>query len=248
MQSQSSLPVTQYVVISLNEGLFTTFVDRNSATGIAFRHFAGVDGKTITSRSQTRGILAEGATRYSPGAVGCAMSHAALWKQCASSADNFVIFEDDALLRDDFVNQYHALLASQRSWDVIFFGCNTDTIVSVPYAGGIDFTGQFSALYPNPGQLAAFAKLTDAATLLRLKFSFGPCGYVISPAGARKLIEKCLPMDNRPVHIEPENRSFPAYSIDCMMIAAYSQIDAFMCFPPLVMTPNDQATSQTVNT
>ncbi len=55
-------------------------------------------------------------------------------------------------------------------------------------------------------------------------------------------------MDNRPVYIEPENRSFPAYSIDCMMITAYPQMDAFICFPPLVMTPNDQATSQTVNT
>lgn len=248
MQDPSSLPSTQYVVISLSEELFAAFRSRNSATAIPFRHFVGVDGATITSRSQTRGILAEGATRYSPGAVGCAMSHAALWKQCAASADNFVIFEDDAHIRDDFVNQFYTLIASQRSWDIIFFGCNTDSIVSIPYAGGIDFTGQFSTLYPNLGQLAAFTKMTVDATLLRLKFSFGLCGYAVSPAGARKLIEKCLPMDNRPVQIEPENRSFPAYSIDCMLISVYPQIDAFICFPPLVMTPNDQATSQTVNT
>lgn len=53
-------------------------------------------------------------------------------------------------------------------------------------------------------------------------------------------------MDNRPVYIDVENRSFAAYSIDCMMVSAYPSIGAFMCFPPLVMTPNDQTTSQTV--
>ncbi len=186
MPSQS----TQYVVISLNGRLFTAFANRNSTAGISFRHFVGVDGATITKRSQTHGILAESARGYSHGAVGCAMSHAALWKECASSTDNFVVFEDDALLRDDFVHQYGALLAAHGSWDIIFFGCNTDTIVSIPYAGGIDFTGQFSTLYPNSGQLAAFAKLIDNVNLLRLKFSFGLCGYAVSPEGARKLLEK----------------------------------------------------------
>ncbi len=240
--------MTQYVVISLNETLFAAFRDHNAKAGIPFRHFVGIDGAAIKSRAELQGILADGAEGYSRGAVGCAMSHAALWKQCAASTDTFVIFEDDALLRHDFVRQSQALLSSHHSWDLIFFGCNTDTIVSVPYAGGIEFTGQFSTLYPTAAQLDSFVTATDDIGLLRLKFSFGLCGYAVSPEGARKLVEKCLPMDNRPVLIAPENRTFPAYSIDCMMIDAYSEVRAFMCFPPLVMTPNDQATSQTVNT
>lgn len=244
MPSQS--PSIRHVVISLTTELFKAFCTRNGGAGLSFHHFAAVDGAKIKDRSELRGILADDAQGYSRGGVGCAMSHAALWRQCAASTENFVIFEDDAVLRDDFVQKSQALLASARSWDIIFFGCNTDTIVSIPYAGGIDFTGQFSTLYPKPEQIAAFTTLTDEVNLLRLKFSFGLCGYAVSPAGAQKLIAYTLPMDNRPVYIAPEDRTIPAYSIDCMMIDAYTRMEAYMCFPPLVMTPNDQATSQTV--
>lgn len=240
------MPNTNYFVISLTDTQFADFCSRNRGPGIPFRHFVGIDGSKITKRSQVDGVLADGATGYSRGALGCAMSHLALWKTSVSSGENVAIFEDDAFVRNDFLAQYESLLASQKAWDLILFGCNTDTIVSVPYGGGIEFTGQFSTLYPTAQQLAAFAGSAEDVSLVRLKLAFGLCGYAVSPRGAETLIRRCFPLDNRPVHIEPENRSFPAYAIDCMMASVYPDLRAFVCFPALVMTPNDQATSQTV--
>ena len=245
MQDRTSAE-TEYHVISLSDAQFAAFCGRNSAACIPFRHFTAVDGAKMTESPQAIGLLAPGITNYSNGALGCAVSHRALWKQCAASAKNIVIFEDDAIVRHDFMAQVDALMARGKPWDVIFFGCNTDTVVSIPSTGGINLTGHFSTLYPSPAQLAGFVEQKTDVSLLRLKFAFGLCGYAVSPKGADKLIERCFPMDNRPVYIDEENRSFPAYGIDCMMVSAYPSIGAFMCFPPLVMTPNDQTTSQTV--
>jgi glycosyl transferase, family 25 len=220
------------------------FRARNKPTEIVINHFKAVDGSKLENIGDMRSILGEGAHNWTRGSVGCAMSHLALWKECVSRKRKFVIFEDDAYLRYDFSSQLQGLFERYKDWDLILLGYNTNTIIELGISPGINFAGQFSVPFPNSVHLNEFVRVTDPVALLRLKIAFGLCGYVVTPKGAKLLIEKCLPLDTRAIYIPPESRSIYANGIDVMMVSVYSDMRAYLSCPPLVMTPNDPKTSQ----
>jgi glycosyl transferase, family 25 len=232
----------RYMVISLEREpeRLANFRARNDQTNVAIEHFKAIDGAKLTTVDAT--ILAKGAFN-TPGAIGNAMSHLTLWKECVSSDTNLVILEDDAYLRHDLSYQLHNICERCDS-NLIMLGCNMDTTIELNISPGIDLGARFSVRYPSAKHLDAFAKMTEPVALCRLGIALGLGGYAVTPKGAALLTEKCFPLDNRLVYMTPENRSFPAYGLDCMMIAAYPAMRAYLCLPPLVMTPNDHATSQ----
>ena len=233
----------RYVVINLEREpqRLADFHARNEQTKLAIDHFQAVDGAKLTAIDTT--ILAPGASYYSPPMVATAMSHLALWKECASSDMIFVVFEDDVHLRRDLGSQLHKLCGS-GDWDLVLLGCNMDTTIELNLSPDIDLAGRFSVRYPSVNQLDAFAATTEPVAPCRLRVAFGTSAYAVTPKGAALLIEKCFPLDNRVIHLKNENRSVPAHGIDCMMIAAYPALHAYLCLPPLAMTPNNRAISQ----
>jgi hypothetical protein len=78
-----------------------------------------------------------------------------------------------------------------------------------------------------------------------------PC-YSVSPNGARKMMAKSLPL--RPlVHPFPEALRakphmpyFRTVGIDVTLSGIYPELNAFICFPPIVITRNDQSQSTKV--
>lgn len=235
-------------VISLSTDQFAAFCSRNAPAGTTFEHFTAVDGRKLASLPP--GILADG-VRYTPGNVGLAISHRTLWDICISRDEIIAVFEDDAVLRHDFNAQVAALLPQRaqptpRSWELLLLGCNMDTAIELGCTPGIDIGLIFSAMYPKPDHIRAFARSNDPINLLPLRLAFGTCGYLITPAGATRLQRHCFPMDNRAIVQHVERRTVPATGIDGMMISAYPTMAAALCLPPLVMTPNDKSTSQTM--
>lgn len=219
------------------------FFQRNSPSNLHFHHFEAVDGAQFRAGDIPDGIVAKGTHNYSPGAIGAAMSHLALWQLCIEQNKSLVVFEDDAYLRYDFKAQLTSLSAQVVEWDFILLGYNTDSVLELSIAPGIDFGGLFSVRYPTINDLTGFAKTNNPVGLAPLNLAMGLCGYAVAPGGAEQLIEHCFPMDTRPVHLRCINRTFLAYGIDCMMGTFYRNIRAFVCIPPLVMTPNDQNAS-----
>ncbi len=236
-------PQFRYIVISLEREpeRLANFRARNDQTNVAFEHFKAIDGVRLTSVDET--ILAKGVSLYTPGAIGTAISHRALWDKCVSNNTNLVILEDDAHLRHDLSRELH-YICQRYDWDLILLGCNMNTRIELNISAGIDLAARFSIPYPTPKHLNAFAKVTEPVGLFRLRQAFGIGGYAVTPRGAALLREKCFPLDNRPIYVGLQNRSFPAYGLDCMMVDAYPTLRSYLCFPPLVMTPNDRATSQ----
>src|SRR5262245_48154765 len=54
------------------------FIERNKSSGIDFQHFEAVDGTEVSIFDLMGGkIVAKGAVRYTPGAIGTALSHLA---------------------------------------------------------------------------------------------------------------------------------------------------------------------------
>jgi glycosyl transferase family 25 len=235
-------------VISLSIDQFAAFCARNASARTTFEHFRAVDGRKLESLPP--GILADG-VRYTPGNIGLAISHRALWDICIARDEVVAVFEDDAVLRHDFNAQVAALLVQRarpdaRGWDLLLLGCNMDTAIELGCTPGIDIGVVFSAMYPKPDHIDAFVRSNDPINLLPLRLAFGTCGYLITPAGAAHLKQHCFPMDNRRIIQHVERREVNACGIDCMMISAYATMAAALCLPPLVMTPNDKSSSQTM--
>jgi glycosyl transferase, family 25 len=234
-------------VVSLNRTpeRLKTFLEQNAKCDINFQHFEAVDGTLMDDATIAR-FSAPGAV-YKRSQFGCAMSHLALWQKCAEQTKNFVLFEDDAVVRHDIKTRLPSLLAKAEDWHIILMGGNTDVPLELKITPSVIYGGGFSARHPTPEQLAEFATSNYPVSLHHLNFGMGSCGYVVSPAGAKVLMQKCFPLDNRIVYYASLNYKFRAYSIDAMMTTIYSQISAYACLAPLVMTANDQATSLTTN-
>jgi glycosyl transferase, family 25 len=233
--------MTECSVISLDPQRFLTFCKRNETTGIDFKHFHAVDGDALSHIPN--GVVLPGAN-YSMLAIGAALSHRTLWQECLSRGEVLAVFEDDAWLREDFEPQLDTLLERTGGWDVMLFGCNMDTGVELAVTPHVSLRGSFSVAFPQSEHLVEFTKMRDAIELCRVLIAFGICGYAIAPRGAERLLRYCFPLDNRPVRLAVTRREVSAYGIDCMMAAAYPKIRALLCWPQLVMTPNEQRSSQ----
>lgn len=225
----------------------TGFFERNRPTYINFKIFHGIDGTEQSVDDAIRmGVVAPGATDYTMGSIGCAASHLSLWRNSIANDHHIMIFEDDAFIRHDFKHHIRSQITSIVDWDIILFGFNIDSSLDIRMIPGCDFGGRFSLRYPSLDNLLVFAKMIGSTTLYRLNNAFGLCGYALSPSGARKLVELCFPMDNRPLYIRFWNKASPCKTIDMMMNCFFSELRSYVCFPPLVLSPNDHTTSTTL--
>jgi GR25 family glycosyltransferase involved in LPS biosynthesis len=65
---------------------------------------------------------------YSPGVLGCAMSHLLVWRELALSphATSFMVLEDDARLVEDFAEKWPVVMdqiaSTDPSWDIVYLG------------------------------------------------------------------------------------------------------------------------------
>ncbi len=124
----------------------------------------------------------------------------------------------------------------------MLWGWNFDAALSADLVPGLPFYGAF-----DQGALrrstTAWREAPLDPLLLRLRRAFGNPGYTVTPRGARRLIEFCFPIRPLTVAFPQFDRSFPNTGVDVVMNAAYEQLDAYVSFPPLLITPNDTAAS-----
>lgn len=223
------------------------------ASRFPWRRVDGVDGGQLEREELVaRGIIAreglsEGYEPHTWGHLGAALSHRALWEEAARAGgeDVLVVLEDDAQVCPQFGDQLRRVLelaAARDPWDVLHLGFNTDAPVTVrldsprmeiqlicqqdgrPIAPGVPFDISWPER-PRVGE-ALLARVLDV---------HGICGYAVSARGARRLVEACFPMT--------------ATSIDGTISRQTREglLDAWIVIPPLVLSPNDHAASDTVS-
>ncbi|HVT55009.1 MAG TPA: glycosyltransferase family 25 protein [Xanthobacteraceae bacterium] len=222
---------------------FERFSKLNAGSGIAFERFEASDGSAMSEQETVAAKIMASGTKLTKGAIGCGASHQRIWKEVAQASAPALVFEDDAVLRNDLTEAASALLAGMENWDILVLGYNTDSILDLEIARGISSAVMFTPQYPTKESEAAFQKSKASVAALKLNHCFGTSGYAISPAGAKKLLKFCFPMDNRPIAIPALKRSIPAFGLDCMLNGVYKNVEAFACFAPLVLPRNDRAAS-----
>lgn len=203
-----------------------------------FERFNAVDG-TKLDRAQmvSEGLITEAcAARYSPGALGVAMSHRELWKQCAADGVNYTILEDDAYLAANFNTAAAKWCSHNTGWDFIFWGANFDQRLEVQFSPGVasaEVWYNFTALQAN---IANIKNQTLQPSMFRTHWAVGLCCYTITPKTAAYLLDVIFPLRD---YFDWRNN----YGIDNSIIEELRNMQAFISLPPLALTLNDRSTS-----
>jgi glycosyl transferase family 25 len=206
-----------------------------------------VDGNSLSNND----LLADGTLlqappiKYSPGAIGCALSHAGLWKKAIDDGRPITICDDDAIFNKNFAVKSKALLSKlDRDWDFVLWGWNFDAPLLIDPLPGVSpcvLRFNLTSLREN---VDIFQKSSINTQPVRLLQCIGvPC-YSVTPNGARKLREACIPIRDAKIFFPGLNRELSNFGIDVMMNAVYRNIRAYAAFPPLVATRNEGSTTQ----
>ncbi len=222
---------------------YQSFLKRNAATKIAFEQFEASDGALLSREEVVAMKLVAPGAQFTTGAVGCAASHFRIWEQAVQSETPALVFEDDAVLRNDIQERLDSLLPVLANWDYIALGYNTDMVLDLEWAPGMRSMMAFQPKYPTEANAAVFQVSREQVAAIRLNNCFGTPGYAVSPAGARKLLALCFPLDNHSYAVPALNSTARVVGIDAMLNVVFASVSAFACFAPLVVTRNDQAAS-----
>ena len=236
------------------------FLDNNrtelDASAFPWHRVDGVDGRELAKSTAkelvARGIIArdglpEGYQPHTWGHLGCALSHRSLWEEAARSADDdvLVILEDDGQVCPQFGARLRRVLEfakNREPWDVVHLGFNTDAPLTIqldcprlevqlicqddgrPVGVGAPFAISWPEKPPDGEMLLA-----------RVLDIHGICGYAVNGRGARHLLAACFPMT--------------ATSIDGTISrkAREGVLKTLIAIPPLVLSANDHADSDTVS-
>lgn len=237
----SDLPI-QVISLGTASDRRREFARNNPHLSYAF--VDATDGRRLDEASIRASGLFEEHLRFSPGAYGCAISHLSLWERAVRDDRVVTVAEDDAIFRFDFEARSRQLLEElPEEWDFVLWGWNFDSFLSLRVLPGISP----AVVFFNQDQLrkatAEFQQLSDRTAPMRLEHVFGIPAYSISPRGARKFKSRCFPVPARDLDLPLFGKRLPNTGIDITMNLVYRESQAFCCFPPLVVSKNDHASS-----
>jgi glycosyl transferase family 25 len=218
--------------------------------------FSAVDGQTIDLPSLAQqGLATEDIlTIQTRGGLGCSLSHAALWDEAIRLGEAITICEDDAIFNAHFEQTAAAVIETlPADWDIISWGWNFDLFMAFEMLPGVSSSlCQFEQERMRQGA-DWFQAQPLAPKAFMLLWAFGTPCYSVSAKGAAVLRERLLPF--RPMTIAcpegvgapPGSLHYRVLSIDGALNSVYRHINAFVSFPPLVITKNEDTSIHAAN-
>lgn len=216
-----------------------TFETLNSHLNLKFLPFSAVDGKEVARGPLVdRGIITADLC-YGDGALGCALSHLALWDLAIEQKQSLTVCEDDAIFNRGFEVAAESLIkALPGEWHMILWGWNFDSVLLFDMLPGVSpCLGIFNQARMRMG-IDAYQSASLMPRPFRLVRAFGTVGYSVSPTGAQALKQHCLPFRNMDIFFPGLERSVPNRDLGIMVNDAYPRIHAYVSFPPLIITRN----------
>lgn len=212
------------------------FVNNNPR--LRYEFFPAVDGAQLSDEIIQDPSLFQHPLHFkSLGVFGCALSHLNLWNEVIATGIPMTVVEDDAIFRDDFLSENQRVISRlPLDWDIVLWGWNTNSVVSLSFLPEISPAVCFFDHGAICEQLGRFRGRRDSSFPLRLNHCFGTVAYSISPVGARKFKSGCFPMSNFDLYVPGLEGVLPNTGIDVAMCRVYPQANAFVAWPPLVVT------------
>lgn len=220
-----------------------TFADRNSHLA-EYRRVSAVDGNLVDRDRLIRNQVITSDLAYTKGALGCALSHLSHWRDAIESDKALTIVEDDVVLAENFAEETERLIKSlPEDWEHVIWGWGFDALMTFDLLPGYSHCTSSFDQNSLRKRSQHFSTERIDSRLFRLRAGFGTLGYSISPRGARRLLDHCLPLRPMSIHYPGYDRPLPNTGIDNMMAQAYPHMATYVAIPPLVVTDNYHATS-----
>ncbi|MFL5327330.1 MAG: glycosyltransferase family 25 protein [Gemmataceae bacterium] len=215
-----------------------------------FERVEGIVGAELCNEDLIRDrVIQEPLKKFTPGALGNALSHKLLWERAASEQVVLTVAEDDALFNRSFAQKASGVLQRlPADWDLILWGWNMDSFLHVKLFGSLqDAVTTFDPLTLRQ-RIPAFREQAYDVVPLRLIGAFALVCYSVSPKGAKSLLELCFPLTNESIFIRAIDRMVGNFAMSATMNRHYADLNAYACYPPLVYTENDRADSDVITT
>ena len=188
--------------------------------GVDVERFSAFDGRAFVDSGGSHVLLSSFRNSVSSGVFGCWMSHLSLWRLLANSSDvdAFIIFEDDVFFSDRFFTEFDGLLGelSFINFDLFYFGGRFKRDFSPRDMSGWEGVGKFFKRKKN-------VKMSGS------DFDRGTFGYVLSHAGAVKLVELFESDIKNKVKFQPVDGWLNGHRLN--------SLESFDVFPHLVYSP-----------
>jgi len=214
------------------------FAEHN-ATHIEYTFVDACDGAKLTEEDTAR--VAE-LKYWSNGAYGCAVSHKRLWRKCISLGHPIIIMEDDAIVSHAF-SAHVATVRTQLppDWDICLFSLNHNAVLVFYNSTGAKRNTFFDKHQTDRHTYESFQCQSMGVAVARLHYATGMSAYMISPRGARVLLEHCNPIREDMITIPGLMPYVISKHIDTLSATAYPAMNAFITLHPLAMTPHMSA-------
>ena len=221
----------------------TRFIERHP--GLPVERFPAVDGAGLDRDACVKDGVITADNEYSPGAIGLAMSHIKLWRQCSAGSEPFHIAEDDAILRRDFESVAGTLLDTLDDWDIVLWGHNRDWPVHIRPAQGVGVVVvQYDHEAVDETSLNLFRSATVTPILTPLFSAAGTCCYSVSPRGATRMLADCLPIGRESAkYLAKTGADWYNTGIDVELSRHYAEWRAYVALPLVAVSDNDQSAS-----
>lgn len=214
------------------------FDSANGYLGLPIEVVAVTEGRDIDLRELVQIELVDpDIDEWGAGAVATALSHWLCWHQAVETQRPTCVFQDSAVLRRDFVPRVQGLLdAIPNGWEYLQLGCDTQSGIDFQITPDCRYRGRFTRDRANDEDLEIFAAAVTPVVPLRLFNAFGGFAYIVTPAGAQRLIEQCFPLATRVLNVPCLKRRVRTTSIDTVMNQFFGSMPAHVCFPPLALS------------
>lgn len=169
--------------------------------------------------------------------VANALSHWLCWHQAVETQRTICIFQDSAVLRHDFVPRVQGLLGViPEGWEYLQLGINTQSGIDFQITPDCRYRGRFTRETAREADLETFMAAVTPVVPLRLFNAFGGFAYMVTPAGAQRLIEQCFPLATQVLNVPCLRGRIRTNSIDAVMNQFFGSMPAHVCFPPLALS------------
>ena len=241
----------EYFVISLKKTpqRLKEFFLRNAHVKV-IQVFDAIDSANLNRESLVNEGFITTDNRFMLGSLGNTMSHIELWKYAIAKNTSLTIFEDDAYIHHNFINISNTLLNDiNYEYDFYGWGWNFDADL---WGSSVPFISPYLIKFnQNSLRTHKFSYLSSEVNPIKTKVYFscgGTIGYSITPSGAKKFLEQCIPIQSDHQLQIPcgEMLQFPLYGLDMALSKVFSISRSYVSFPPLVLTDNNISES-TIN-
>jgi GR25 family glycosyltransferase involved in LPS biosynthesis len=236
--------VPEIVVITIPASVKRQETFRVRHPFLNYSWFMGTTGSEIDQSSLVDIGLIDATCTWKKTSIANALSHRALWERAVLENICLVILEDDACLVRDFSSLLASLLKETGEFDFISLGYNWDAFLFMEMYP--DESGVVKVEFNQSKLINDFDQISNnyyTPRLFRLRSAFGNCAYVISPKGAKLLLNAIYPLSEHVVAPAGTQWSRRAKSKDTLMNLVYRDSRSFVSLPPLAFVKNEHSDS-----